>query len=192
MVEAGYIFCAWHPSGCRRHASHGRRGVALVHCPRMILRLGARTTPIHELCGRGVRIGVDGGASNDSGSMLGEMRIALLLHRLAGGEAEVPWHEWLSPYQLLRMATVDAAAILRRSDVGNLSVGACADFTAFDMTGIGFAGARSDRLSGLLIAGDDTRAAFTMVGGKVKVQDGKLVNHNELSFAPGLTARPHD
>ena len=36
-------------------------------------------------------IGVDGGASNDSGSMLGELRVAYLLHRVAGGEGEVPW-----------------------------------------------------------------------------------------------------
>lgn len=186
LAESGWLRPGtFFAHGTRLDASDMRRmadnGVALAHCPRMILRLGARTTPIHDLRSAGVAIGVgvDGGASNDSGSMLGELRLAMLLHRVAGGEGEVPWESWLSPYQLLTMATRDAAQILRRSDVGHLTVGACADITAFDMSGIGFAGARTDLLSGLLLAGDDTRAALTMIGGKTRVLAGALVDQDE-------------
>src|SRR5260370_39738887 len=67
------------------------RGAGVAHCPRLILRLGSRVTPVHAMRAHdiNVAVGVDGGASNDSGSMLGEMRLALLLHRLAGGGDEV-------------------------------------------------------------------------------------------------------
>jgi 8-oxoguanine deaminase len=157
------------------------QGVGVSHCPRMILRLGARITPIHEMRRRGVRlaVGVDGAASNDSGSMLGEMRLALLLHRLAGGGNEVPSYQWLDPYDVLLMATRDAAAMIGRSDIGRLEVGMCADVAAFDLRGVGFAGATLDPLSGLLLAGDDTRAALTMVAGKPLVRNGCLLHGDE-------------
>ena len=126
-----------------------------------------------------VAVGVDGGASNDSGSMLGEMRLALLLHRLAGGGGEVSWDDWLDPYDVLLMATRIPARMIGRTDNGRLAPGACADVTAFDMRGIGFAGARLDLLSGLLMAGDDTRAALTMVAGVPRVRDGRLIGVDE-------------
>lgn len=165
-------------------------GVAVAHCPRMILRLGARVTPVHDMLAAGMRVGVgvDGGASNDSGSMLGEMRVALLLHRLAGGEGEVPWQQWLSPYRLLCMATRDAAAIIGRNDIGRLETGACADLAAFDLDSVAYAGARTDPLSALLLAGDDDRAALVMVGGQVLVRDRRLLIADERAISARVDA----
>jgi len=156
-------------------------GVAVAHCPRMIMRLGARVTPIHDMLAAGIKIGVgvDGGASNDSGSMLGEMRAALLLHRLAGGEGQVPWQQWFSPYKLLQMTTRDAASIIGRSDIGRIEPGLCADLVAFDLSSVAYAGARTDALSALFLAGDDDRASFVMVGGEVLVRDRKLTRADE-------------
>jgi len=156
-------------------------GVAVAHCPRMLLRLGARVTPVHEMLAHGVRVGfgVDGGASNDAGSMLGELRLGLMMHRLAGGEGSVPWQQWMTPYDALTMATRGAAAILGRSDIGRIAPGLCADITAFDMSGVGYAGARTDWLSGLLVAGSDSRAAMTMVGGGLRVWRGQLLWDDE-------------
>jgi cytosine/adenosine deaminase-related metal-dependent hydrolase len=165
-------------------------GVAVAHCPRMILRLGARVTPVHDMLAAGMRVGVgvDGGASNDSGSMLGEMRVALLLHRLAGGEGEVPWQQWLSPYRLLCMATRDAAAIIGRNDIGRLETGACADLAAFDLDSVAYAGARTDPLSALLLAGDDDRAALVMVGGQILVRDRRLLIADERAISARVDA----
>jgi len=156
-------------------------GVSLVHCPRMILRLGARITPIHEMLAAGMRVGVgvDGGASNDSGSMLGELRVAMLLHRLTGGEGDVSWDQWLSPYRLLCMATRDSADILGRNDIGRVEPGTCADLTAYKTSSVAFAGARTDPLAGLFLAGDDDRASMTMVGGRILVRDRQLVGADE-------------
>jgi len=135
-----------------------------------------------------VAVGVDGGASNDSGSMLGEMRLALLLHRVAGGDGTVPPEEWLDPYDVLLMATREGAAILGRDDIGRITPGACADITAFDVSGVGFSGARTDLLSALLLAGDDTRAALTMVAGETKVRDGRLVGADEHALRAAVDA----
>jgi cytosine/adenosine deaminase-related metal-dependent hydrolase len=161
-----------------------RNDVGVAHCPRMILRLGARIPIIHRMRAGGMRVtvGVDGAASNDSGSMLGEMRLALLLHRLADGGGEVSSENWMTPYQVLLMATRHAASLIGREDIGAISPGLCADITAFDMRGIGFAGARSDLLSGLLLAGDDTRASLTMVGGKPLVLNGRLLHRDEYAL----------
>jgi len=132
--------------------------------------------------GINVGIGVDGSASNDSGSMLGEMRLALLLHRLTDGGAEVSHDNWMTPYDVLVMATRTAAAIIGRDDIGRVAPGLCADIAAFDMRGVGFAGARSDLLSGLLLAGDDTRASLTMVAGEPLVRHARLLRQDEYTL----------
>jgi cytosine/adenosine deaminase-related metal-dependent hydrolase len=158
--------------------------VGVAHCPRMILRLGARIPYIHRMRSSGMRVtvGVDGAASNDSGSMLGEMRLALLLHRLTDGGAEVCYDQWMTPHDVLLMATRTAASIIGRNDIGSITRGLCADVTAFDMRGVGFAGARSDLLSGLLLAGDDTRTSLTMVAGEPLVRDGRLLHQDEFAL----------
>ncbi len=157
------------------------RGVGLSHSPRMIMRLGSRITPLHKAVSAGLKIGigVDGAASNDGGSMLGEMRIALLLHRLADGGDEVDFNLWLDPYDVLLMSTRRSAELIGRSDIGSISVGKCADLTAFDLSGVDYAGARADPLTGLLLCGDGSRAALTMVGGKTLVRDGRLLGQDE-------------
>ncbi|MCK1284285.1 amidohydrolase family protein [Bradyrhizobium sp. 44] len=159
----------------------GERGVGVAHCPRMIMRLGARIPYIHRMraAGMPVGIGVDGAASNDSGSMLNELRLALLLHRLADGGGEVAPEFWMTPQDVLGMATRTGAALIGRSDIGAIAPGMQADITAFDMRGVGFAGARADLLSGLLLAGDNTMSSLTMVGGTPLVVDGKLLRQDE-------------
>ena len=157
------------------------RGVGLAHCPRMILRLGARLIPLHDALSAGIKvgIGVDGAASNDCGSMVSELRLAALLHRVAGGEGDVPHQAWLEPAQVLRMATHDGAELIGRPDLGHLEAGGVADLAAFDLRGVGYAGARTDLLSGFILAGSDNRASMTVVGGKILVRGGRLVGRDE-------------
>lgn len=165
-------------------------GVSVAHCARMILRLGARVTPIHDMLEAGMQlgIGVDGGASNDSGSMLGELRVAYLLHRVAGGEGEVPWESWLSPYRLLTMATRGSADCLGWSQIGRLAPGCRADVTAFRLSGVAYAGAPRDPLATLFLTGDNDRAALTMTDGRVLVRDGCLVDCDEVTLQKATDA----
>ncbi len=206
LVEAGWMTPrTFFAHSTRLDADDMRRiadaGAAVVHCPRMVMRLGARVSEVHAMRDAGVRVavGVDGGASNDAGSMIGEMRLALLLHRVAGGQGTVPVESWLDPYDVLLMATREGAAILGRDDIGRISVGACADITAFGVGRVDLAGGRTDLLSGLLLAGDGNRAALTMVGGDILVRDGRLVGDDEETIGNAvdrataeLTARASD
>ncbi|HEY8746115.1 MAG TPA: 8-oxoguanine deaminase, partial [Chloroflexota bacterium] len=77
-----------HPSA-EEVARLGRSHTGAAHCPTSNMRLASGVAPLRALQAAGARVGlgVDGSASNDSGHMLSEARQALLLHRLASGNA---------------------------------------------------------------------------------------------------------
>jgi len=155
--------------------------VGVAHCAHTIPRLGFPLTRISAMREHGVTvgIGVDGCASNDSGSILHDMRLALLLHRIgtpAGSDTE---ECWLSPYDILLMATRNGAAILGRSDIGQISTGKEADIAAFKLDRVGYAGTWRDPLAALLLAGCDPYAYLTMTSGRVVVFNGQLVSFDE-------------
>ncbi|MDB5527140.1 MAG: hypothetical protein JWR51_243 [Devosia sp.] len=157
-------------------ARFAERGVSVSHSPRTVVRLGYEITRVSAMRSAGIKvgIGVDGAASNDSGSMLGDMRLAQLLHR-SGPDKATP-EAWLTPYDTLLMATREGAAILRRPDIGQLSVGCCGDLTAFDLASPTFAGAPADPLGALLMSGADTSALLTVVHGKPRVHCGRMID----------------
>ncbi|MGQ0656307.1 MAG: amidohydrolase family protein [Betaproteobacteria bacterium] len=172
-------------------ARMAERGVGIAHCPRTVLRLGYRVPALHRWRASGVRVafGADGGASNDAGAFLADVRLALLLHRAGTAGNADPQRDWLEPADALAMATREAAAILRRPELGSLEAGACADLAAFDLRGVDVAGALNDPLAGFLLAGSATRAKLTMVNGVVRVLDGKLVGADEHAIAAECNER---
>ena len=154
-----------------------RTETGVAHCPCSNMRLGSGIAPIRAMRDRGVRValGVDGSASNDAGHMLAEARQAMLLQRVALGADAMPARE------LLEIATLGGAAVLGRRDIGALAVGMAADLAAFDVRGVGFAGAQRDKLAALLFCGP-VGASLTMVHGRVLVRNGRLcgVDQDEL------------
>ena len=60
-------------------------GAGIAHCARMLPRMGFPVTRITEMRRRNLPVGVgtDGSSSNDSGSILNDLRLALVLHRIA-------------------------------------------------------------------------------------------------------------
>jgi len=156
-------------------------GVGIAHCPRTIPRLGFPLTRITAMRQHGVTvgIGVDGSASNDSGSILNDLRLALILHRIGTPSGTDTDKAWLAPYDALLMATRNGARILGRDDIGALAPGKMADLAAFKLDRVGYAGCVSDPLSALLMAGSDPYAHLTMVGGRIVVRDGKLLSAHE-------------
>jgi cytosine/adenosine deaminase-related metal-dependent hydrolase len=151
-------------------------GTGVAHCPSQNMRLGVPVGPIPEMREAGVRvgIGVDGAASNDGGTMFGELRLVLLVHRLAGTHADYPPERWMSPADVLWMATRDGAAILGRDDVGRLEPGCAADIVLVNLRQVGYAGGLHDPLGTMLMAGDSSLVDTTIVNGEVVVRDGIL------------------
>ncbi|MDB5598488.1 MAG: hypothetical protein JWN71_532 [Xanthobacteraceae bacterium] len=162
----------------------------VAHCPRTVLRLGYHVPRIARMRASGtpVGVGVDGAASNDGGAFISDLRLALLLHRCREQHPLEGEQTWLTPEDALRMATSDAAAILGRDDIGSLRVGMCADLTAFNLSGVEYAGSLNDPLGGFLLAGVSARAATTIINGRVVVRDGTLATANEQALARATNA----
>ncbi len=166
-------------------AGMAETGTGVAHCPSSNMRLGSGIAPIREMLDAGVKVGlaVDGSASNDGSHMLAEARQALLLQRVQKGA------DALAAEEALWMATRGGAAVLGRDDIGALAPGMAADFVAFDLTQLGYAGAQHDPLAALVLAAP-SQVTLAVIDGRVVVEDGELVGvdlaaliarHNALS-----------
>ncbi|MCC6146193.1 MAG: 8-oxoguanine deaminase [Anaerolineaceae bacterium] len=160
---------------------YAREGCGVAHCPSSNMRLASGIAPLWEYLQAGVKVGlgVDGSASNDSSHLLAEARQAMLLARLRAGllgaslsSAEAP--PILAARQALELATRGGAAVLGRNDIGSLEPGKCADFIAFDLRKLGYAGARQDPLAALLFC-HPQNVDLNVVHGKIIVQNGELL-----------------
>ena len=145
-------------------------GTAVAHCPCSNLRLASGIAPVMAMLRAGVAVGlgVDGSSSNDSGHLLAEARQAMLLQRLREGAGGC------SVRQMLRVATRGGARALgRERHLGQLAVGYQADCAAFAVNDLWHAGAVHDPVASLLLC-HATEAAYTIVGGEVLVEEGRL------------------
>ena len=164
-----------------------RTGVA--HCPCSNMRLASGIAPIRKMIDAGVPLGlgVDGSASNDAAHMLNEARQAMLLARLrkslqapsvnAQGHTEfgcdtAPTE--MTARDALRLATRGGAEVLGRHDIGQLSLGFCADIAMFDLRNLSFAGGAVHDAIGSLMLCASAPAAYTVVNGRVVVSQGQL------------------
>ncbi len=148
-------------------------GTGVAHCPGSNMRLASGIAPIRAMRDAGVpvSIAVDGSASNDSGHMLGEARLALLLQRVAHGPVKGP--SALTAREVLEIATLGGAQVLNRDDIGALAPGMAADIVCVPLDDIGMAGALHDPLAALFFC-HVPRVRHSVVHGRVVVRDGQL------------------
>jgi len=169
-------------------ARFARAGCGVAHCPSSNMRLASGIAPVKKYLRAGVKVGlaVDGSASNDAGNLLLEARQAMLLARLELSRREgarAPG-EWMTAREALEIATLGGARVLGRDDVGSLEAGKCADFFTLDLGAVDYAGALHDPVAATLFCAP-TRARFTVVHGRVVVEDGRLTTVD----LPGVVAR---
>ena len=110
------------------------QGCHVVHCPVSNMKLGAGIAPVAALLARGVNValGTDGAASNNRLDVLGEMRIAALLAKVATGDPSA-----LSAPQALCAATLSGARALGLDrEIGSLVAGKQADVIAVDLSAL--------------------------------------------------------
>ena len=150
-----------------------RTGTGVAHCPCSNMRLASGIAPIRAMrdAGVSVGIGVDGAASNDAGHMLGEVRMAMLLQRVAHGPVKGP--AAMSAREALEIATLGGAKVLNRDDIGALAPGMAADIVTVPLNAIGMTGAQHDPLAALLFC-QVPRVQHSIVNGRVVVRDGRL------------------
>lgn len=151
-------------------ALFARTGTGVAHCPCSNMRLASGIAPIRTMRDAGVPValGVDGSASNDGAHMLGEARQAMLLQRVGYGPAA------MSAREALEIATLGGARVLNRDDIGALAPGMSADFVAFDMSGVGYAGAGHDPVAALVFC-TPANVSSSVINGRVVVDDARLL-----------------
>jgi cytosine/adenosine deaminase-related metal-dependent hydrolase len=76
--------------------------------------------------------------------------------------------------QALEVATRGGAAVLGRTDIGSLEGGKCADFIAFDLNHLDYAGALHDPVAALLLC-QPRGVDYNYVQGRAVVSKGTLL-----------------
>ncbi len=140
----------------------------IAHCPCSNCRLGSGIAPVRGMLDKGVRVGlgVDGSASNDSGNLMAEARMAMLLQRVSNGA------DAMSAREMLKVATRGGAQVLGRADCGQIAVGKRADLAIWDVSGIESAGSWDP--AALLLAGP-MKVRDLIVEGREVVRGGQMV-----------------
>ena len=144
-------------------------GTGVAHCPISNMKLSSGVARIPEMLALGVPVGlaVDGSASNDGSSLLEELRVAYLLHRLTSSR-QAP-----TGYDVL----------------GQLSEGKCADLFMIDARRLELVGCGCDAGSVLGTVGVRGPVDYTVVQGRVTVEGGRLVTVDEERLAREADAK---
>jgi len=119
---------------------------------------------------------VDGAASNEETSLLGEVREAALMARAVGGPLG------LTVRQSLELATLGGARLIGRADeLGSLETGKLADIALWRMDGLPHAGI-ADPVAGLVL-GARPPLELLIVDGEIVVERDRVVTVDERAAA---------
>lgn len=156
-------------------------GTGVSHCPAPAVLGGFPILDMQAMQKEGVLIslGCDGSATNDSSNLLDSLRMAYLLQAYHSKERG----GCLSPYELLKIATVNGAKTLGRDDLGSLEVGKGADLFMVDAGMLELTGTLHDPQNLLARTGCTGPVHLTMVNGKVVFQEGHLLGVDERRLA---------
>ncbi|MDD2427618.1 MAG: amidohydrolase family protein, partial [Eubacteriales bacterium] len=151
-------------------------GTGVCHCPTSNLSLASGVARIPEMMELDIPVGlgVDGCAANNGMSLLEEIRVGYLMHRLNSPDNGV------TGYDMLKLATIGGARVLgREEEIGSLEVGKCADIILLNVNRPDLVGAYYDPMSILGTVGIKGYVDYTIINGKVTVRDGRVVNLDE-------------
>ena len=154
-------------------------GSSVVHCPISNARapLGeAGIAPVQEMLeiGVNVAIGTDGSAGNDSSNVREELRWARTM------QGARPATTYLSPLDVLRMATVGGAGLLNWPEIGSLQPGKAADLVVFPMDTLEQAGSW-DPLTAF-VSTHAIPAEQVIINGRLVMENGQLRTVDELEI----------
>ncbi|TPX47327.1 hypothetical protein SeLEV6574_g02745 [Synchytrium endobioticum] len=150
-----------------------KNGIGVAHCPGSNARLASGIAPVREMVDQGVKVGfgVDGSASNDSGSLLETVRWALLIQRAKLNDAE-----GMGVREAIQIASAGGASVLgRSSDLGLIKAGFAADFVGWKIRGnVGMSGC-GDAVAALVLT-TPGKVTLSVINGRMIVMDGQLLS----------------
>ena len=166
-----------------REITHlGELEIGVSHCPAPIFLVGEEITDLPTMMASDMRIGlgVDGCASNDNSNLAECIRNAYLLQCLVASQRG---HRAPDPSDYLSLATRGGAALLGREDIGDLSVGKCADLFAIRKDRLDMVGALEAPQAIPAKLGLSGPAASTMIDGRIVWCDGEFPGLDESKLA---------
>ena len=161
----------------------GATGTSVAHCPSSNARLGAGIARVRDLRDAGVPVGlgVDGAASNEAGSLLEELRHAVLFARARGGPRA------LTVRDALEMATMGGARVLGRADeIGSIEPGKLADLALWRLDTLPHVDI-ADPVAALALASQPP-LELLLVHGRPVVEHDRLVTVDEDDVARAAAA----
>ncbi len=153
-------------------------GTGVAHCPSSNARLGAGICRTADLVAAGVPVGlgVDGAASNEESSLIGEVREAVLMARATGGP------QALTVRESLELATLGGARLVGRADeIGSLEAGKLADIALWRLDGLAHADI-ADPVAALVL-GARPPLELLVVNGEVVIEHDEIVTVDERAAA---------
>lgn len=152
-----------------------KSGTVVCHCPSASLKLNSGQMPMQRFLNKGVHItlGTDGVASNNSLSILSEMKVAALsaknkAHSITAGKVNDIFNE----------ATVNAAQAFG-IDGGEIKEGKVADFLLIDLNNHLLL-PTNNLVSNLIYAADSSCITDVFCAGKPVMTDRKVKNEQEI------------
>jgi cytosine/adenosine deaminase-related metal-dependent hydrolase len=149
-------------------------GTGVAHCPSSNARLGAGICRTRSLLDAGVPVGlgVDGAASQEASSLVGEVSAAALFARAVGGAGAMTVRE------AVELGTLGGARVLgREADIGSLEPGKLADVALWRLDTLPHAGI-ADPVAALVL-GAPPPLELLLVGGRTVVERDRLATVDE-------------
>jgi guanine deaminase len=154
----------------RRLAAHG---ASVSHNPGSNLKLGSGVADVRGMLDEGVNlaIGTDGSSASDNLNVFEAMRLASYLSRVQ----DHPVQRWIDAREALRAATEGGAKALGFERIGRLEKGYMADIAFIDLAALHYV-PLNDVVAQLVFGEDGTGVHSVMVGGRLILEDRRLVN----------------
>lgn len=156
-------------------------GTGISHCPAPAVLGGFPILDIKGMQREGVLVslGVDGSATNDGSNLLDSLRMAYLMQAYNSKDRG----GCVSPYEMLKVATINGAKTLGRNDLGSLEKGKAADLFMIDTDVLELTGTLHDPKNLLPSVGVTGPVWLTMINGKIVYEDGHLTGIDEHKLA---------
>lgn len=157
-----------------------RNGVHVLHSPESNLKLASGLCPVQRLIDAGVNValGTDGAASNNDLDMIGEMRSAAFIGKIAADDATA-----VGADTVLRMATINGAQALGLADhTGSITPGKNADLCAIDLDAIETR-PLFDPIAALVYNASREQVTDTWVAGQRLLAERRLTTLDEADIA---------
>ncbi len=160
-------------------------GTHLAHSPVAHMKMATGILPLPDVRAAGVNVtlGTDGGLNNNTHDMFGEMKACCLLQNASRRSAKA-----CTALEALEMATIAGArAIGREHELGSIEAGKLADIVLLDLNKTHTAPTHS-LLSNIVFAANPSNVHTVMIGGRIVLQDGKVLGVDESA----IIARVHE